>query len=961
MPPRKKPVSDDAAPKKPAARAKKKAATVAVEKATTTRRKKAAAVPVGDEGAPAAPHASGKRNLVIVESPAKAKTIEKYLGSNFRVLASYGHVRDLPPKGKLKTEQVVGIDIKSGWKPRYVVVDRSAQAGGRNRRSAEDILAELKREADKSAVVYLATDPDREGESIAWHICEALGLDSKVTKRITFNEITRTAVQNALANPSTIDDKRVQAQVARRVLDRVVGYPLSNLLGKKVTRGLSAGRVQSVAVKLIVDREREIEAFKSEEFWKITALLSPHGTVKFTADPSKAKIFAKKRGEGLKAKAAAAETEEADGDEAATVAAPKIPVGTFQAELARWEGKEFATTTEQQTDAIYAILNKAAYTVTKVEQRDEQRRAPPPFTTSTLQQAANQRLRLPARITMSLAQELYQGVQMGSEGSVALITYMRTDSTRVSEDALRMVRDHISAQYGAKYLPDKANFFKSGKSAQEAHEAIRPTDLTYSPQRVQPYLSPDQLKLYTLIYNQFVASQMMPAIVAITSVEVEAGPGLFKTSGSIEKFDGWRRVLPPAKQEDKILPPLREKLALDKLDLTASQHFTQPPPRFNEASLVKMLEKEGIGRPSTYATIISTIQSRGYVKQDQRRFQATEVGKVVTDLLVKHFPDVINLKFTSHIEEELDNIENGTIEYRAVLDEFWAPFSKDLELAETGMEKQKGIETGEMCPRCGKPLVEQYSKKTGGKFVGCSAWKEGCKYIKPGEGEAERPEPVVTEYKCPTCGQFMVKKVGRFGEFLACAGSPECKTTMNIGPDGKPVLASKATEHKCEKCGKPMMLKEWKGNYFLGCSGYPGCKNSMDADAEGNPVKQVETGVECEKCGKPMKVKRGFRGPFLSCSGYPSCRNAKPIPAELKEKLKDALPPAPKKEKVPDILVDIPCPICSAQMKLCWARGRAFLGCSTWAKTKCKGTMAVDPETVEALQKKAATAAPVEG
>ncbi len=947
MPPRKKPDSKVVAPKKkPAVRsASKKKTASAVSESKPSRKKAAVAPVVGDNHTPAR---AGGRSLVIVESPAKAKTIEKYLGSGFKVLASYGHVRDLPPKGKQKGEDIVGINIKAGWVPRYVVVDRGAKGGSRKFRTAEEILAELKKEADKSTTVYLATDPDREGESIAWHISEALNLDPAHTWRITFNEITKTAVQRALAHPAAINDQLVQAQEARRVLDRAVGYPLSNLLGKKVTRGLSAGRVQSVAVKLIVDREREIEAFKSEEYWKITALLAPQGTVTFSADPAKAKLYAKKRGEHLKKEAEPAEEEESK------EAAPKIPPGSFQAELARWEGKEFASGTEEQTDAAYAILNTAAYTVTKVEQKEEQRRAPAPFTTSTLQQAANQRLRMTARTTMSIAQELYQGVQLGSEGSIALITYMRTDSTRVSDDALRMVRDHVKTAYGDRYLPEKPNVFKSGKSAQEAHEAIRPTDLTYSPPRVQPYLNPEQFKLYSLIYNQFVASQMSPAIVAVTSVEVEAGPGVFKASGSVEKFDGWRRVLSPAKQDDKVLPPLTERQALDKLDLTASQHFTQPPPRYNEASLVKMLEKEGIGRPSTYATIISTIQARGYVKQEQRRFFASEIGKVVTDLLVKHFPDVINVKFTSHIEEELDDIENGKIAYKAVLDEFWAPFSKDLTEAETAMPKQKGVETGEKCPKCGRALVEQYSTKTGRKFVGCSGWREKenpCKYIKPGEGEAERPDPVTTEHKCPTCGKPMIQKVGRYGTFLACEGAPECKTTMNIGADGKPVLASKTTEHKCEKCGKPMMLKEWKGRYFLGCSGYPQCKTSMDADAEGNPVKPVDTGVSCEKCGSPMRVKRGFRGPFLSCSNYPKCRNAKPIPAELKEKLKDALPPAPDRKKTPDIIVDLPCPVCGAKMKLCNARGRYFLGCSTWAKTKCKGSMQVDPETVEQLQK----------
>jgi DNA topoisomerase I len=958
VPPRKKPASSPAPKKKPAVKAsppaaKKKSAVAPIARAA--RAAKIAALTTEK----AAPSRNAGRSLVIVESPAKAKTIEKYLGSGFKVLASYGHVRDLPPKGKQRGEDVVGINIKEGWKPRYVVVDRGAKSGNRKVRTAEDILAELKKEADKSGTVYLATDPDREGESIAWHISEALELDPKHTRRITFNEITKSAVQRALASPTSINDQLVQAQEARRVLDRIVGYPLSNLLGKKVTRGLSAGRVQSVAVKLIVDREREIEAFKSEEYWKIIALLAPQGTVQYTADPAKAKVFAKKKGEHLTAaaKPQAADAEvDADGAEKEP-SAPKIPPGTFQAELVRWQGQEFKAGSEAEVDAVYGTLNAASYVVTKVDQKDEQRRAPAPFTTSSLQQAANLRLRFPARMTMNLAQELYQGVNLGREGSVALITYMRTDSTRVSDDALKMVRAHVKTNFGDRYLPDKPNFFKSGKSAQEAHEAIRPTDLTYSPSMVQPYLSPDQFRLYQLIYNQFVASQMTPAIVAVTSVEVEAGEGMFRASGSVEKFDGYRKVLPPAKHDDKVLPPLAEKQALDKLDLTASQHFTQPPPRYNEASLVKMLEKEGIGRPSTYATIISTIQQRGYVKQEHRRFFATEIGKVVTDLLVKHFPDVINLKFTSHIEEELDDIENGKIKYREVLDEFWKPFKKDLDEAETGMEKQKGVETGEPCPKCSRPLVEMYSKKTGRKFVGCSGWKDKenpCGYIKPGEGEAERPDPVLTEHKCPVCEKPMLKKHGRFGEYLACSGAPECKTTMNIGADGKPIITSKTTEHKCEKCERPMVLREWKGRYFLGCSGYPKCRNSMDADAEGNPIKPVDTGVFCDKCKSPMVVKRGFRGPFLSCSGYPKCRNAKPIPAELKEKLKDALPPAPERKKQPEILLDTPCPQCGAKMRLCNARGRYFLGCSTWAKTKCKGSMPISPEDVEALQKRAA-------
>jgi DNA topoisomerase-1 len=923
---------------------------------TTRRKKKAADAPVTKKRAPraaAAPtNGGGNVDLVIVESPAKAKTINKYLGAGFRVLASYGHVRDLPPKGKQKGEEVVGVRIADGWKPRYVVVDRSAgKDGGRARRSTDDILAELKREADRAGRVFLATDPDREGESIAWHISEALGLDPARTWRITFNEITKTAVQRALAQPTTINSQLVQAQEARRVLDRVVGYPLSNLLGKKVTRGLSAGRVQSVAVKLIVDREREIEAFKSEEYWKITALLSPQGTVKFRLDPARAKVYAKKRGDNLKKEA----VEPADGEAPAEKEIPlEVPAGAFLAELARWEGKEFKASNEAEADAAYAVLDRAGYAVTKVEQKDKNEYADPPFTTSTLQQQASIRLRFSTRHTMTVAQELYQGVQLGGEGSVALITYMRTDSTRVSDDALKMVRDHIKAGLGDRYLPQRPNTYKSGKSAQEAHEAIRPTDLSYTPDRVQAYLTPDQFRLYELIYRRFVASQMTPALFALTNVEVTAGPGLFKSQGRILKFDGYRRVLPPAgKQEDKTLPPLSEGQALEKLGLIASQHFTQPPPRYNEASLVKMLEKEGIGRPSTYATIISTIQHRGYVKQEHRRFHATEVGKVVTDLLVKHFPEVMDLKFTSHIEEELDDIENGKMAYERVLDEFWAPFSKDLREADEAMPQQKGIETGEACPQCGRPLVKQYSKKTGREFVGCSGWRDKenpCNYIQPREGEAGRAAPVETEHKCPTCGKPMLLKTGRFGQYLACSGAPDCKTTMNIGADGKPVVTAMATEHKCEKCGKPMVIRQGRRGPFLACTGYPKCKNAKDVDAQGNPVPEFDPGIACEKCGAPMKVRKGPRGPFLGCSAFPKCRGTKPMPEDLKEQYKAVMPAPTPKKALPQVEVSETCPECGGPMKLLpsrFGRDGYFLGCANYPK--CKGKRQLSPELLEQL------------
>lgn len=852
-----------------------------------------------------------KKSLVIVESPAKAKTINKYLGAEYEVAASKGHVRDLPKKK-------FGIEIDQGWAPTY--------------RSLEDrkaVLSDLKKRANKADVVYLAPDPDREGEAIAWHLKEALGLADDKVRRVTFNEITKRAVQDAFISPGQIDMDRVNAQEARRFLDRVVGYKLSPLLRKKVARGLSAGRVQSVAVRLIVDREREIQAFKPEEYWKITALLAPKGTV-----------AQKAKGKKSKAKEKPPEQPEKNGEQEET-AAIEVPPGAFLAELAEWKGEKFKANNTEEAQRIVAALQGATYVVAKVEQKDRLDRPSPPFTTSTLQQQASIRLRFPAKKTMMVAQRLYEGVELGSEGSVALITYMRTDSTRISDDALKSCRTMIDEQYGKKYLPDQPNRYSSGKSAQEAHEAIRPTDLAYTPERVAPYLPREQLQLYSLIYNRFVASQMTPAIFSITNVDVQAADGVFKAQGKILKFDGYRKVLPPGgKQEDALLPNLQEKQVQDLLDLLSSQHFTQPPPRFNEASLVKALEKEGIGRPSTYATIISKIQERSYVEQKERRFYATEMGMLVTDLLVEHFPKVMDLKFTSHMEGELDRIEEHHAERNEVLDEFWQPFQQSLQVAETKMQSVKNRETGENCPQCGKPLVIRYSKKVGRQFAGCSGYPE-CKYTKPGEGETA---PVMTEHACPTCGKPMLQRMGRRGPFLGCSGYPECKTTMNFDVEGKPVLASKPTEHTCEKCGKPMVIREGRRGPFLACTGYPKCRNAKDVDAQGNPVKPVDLGINCEKCGSPMAVKRGPRGAFLGCTAYPKCRSTKQLTEDLREQLKDKLPPPPPKKEVPQVEVKETCPDCGAPMKLRPGRRGFFLGCSKYPK--CKGTREAPPELV---------------
>lgn len=946
----------------------------------------------------------GGLNLVVVESPAKAKTIEKYLGKGYRVLASYGHVRDLDTSKK-KGDAVAGIDIANGWKLRYTVDDGSGDEGkgGKRFRSAKQILDEIRREAAKASHVYLASDPDREGESIAWHIADELKLPASKTSRIRFNEITKKAVNDALAAAGPINQERVAAQEARRAMDRVVGFPLSNLLGKKVAARLSAGRVQSVAVRLIVDREREIEAFKEAEYWKITALLAKAGeAIAWTPDPAKSKIFAKKKDAPAKAVEWHKPTEEdTQGDDEPVVdtetsdaapengegPAPAAPVekagipnppeNAFLANLVRWDNKDVGQaeegkriSNEVEADAIVAALAGVPFVVSKVTKSSRKDRPLPPFTTSTLQQQANVRMRFSASRTMQTAQKLYEGVELTGKGQVALITYMRTDSTRVSNDALTAVRDYINNAIGflgPKYLPSAPNTYKSGKSAQEGHEAIRPTDVNLTPkQAANEGLGGDQLRLYTLIWQRFVASQCVPAEMDVTTYEITAGRGLFRASGRVITFDGYRRVLSPvSKDEDTELPKVEEKDVLNRLDLFETQHFTQPPARYNEGSLVKTLEKEGIGRPSTYASIISTIQKRGYVTQDRGRFYATEIGKVVTDLLVKHFPHIMDLKFTSHFEEELDDIEKGTYKYADVLNEFWEPFSADLKKADTEMESAKEV-TDQKCPKCGRFLEKRYTAKTGGYFLGCQGWKDKeapCTY-KIGSDGKEIAGPTVTDIVCPACGKFMVKKEGRFGVFYTCEGAPDCPTTMNLGPDGKPVVTAQPTAHKCPRCEKHnLLLKSSKaGKQYVQCPDAK-CGFISDCEPDGKPIKPADTGVNCEKCGKPMVIKVAWRGPFLSCSGYPKCRNAKSINAELKEKLKDILPPMPEKvEKAKDPVLEIEvtdtCPECGAPLKLRKSRFGPgyYLACSKGPK--CSGKGKITPELQAKIDASATAAAP---
>jgi DNA topoisomerase-1 len=795
-----------------------------------------------------------------------------------------GHVRDLP-KRKL------GLDVAQGYAPSYEVVP-----------GKKDTVGDLKREASRASMIYLATDPDREGEAIAWHLQQALDLPDERVRRVTFHEITERAVKDAFGHSGPINMDMVNAQQARRFLDRFVGYQLSPLLWSKVARNLSAGRVQSVAVRLIADREREIRAFVSEEYWKITATVSPVGA-----------------------------TAESD---------------RFQALLAEYEGSKFEARNEADAQRIRDVLASSSYSVSRVNEVEKLDRADPPFKTSTLQQQAAIRLRFSSKRTMKVAQELYEGIDVDGSGPVGLITYMRTDSLRVSEEAVHGVRDLIKTIHGEKYLPPKPIRYAAGKNAQEAHEAIRPTDLALSPEKLKGHLSHDQQRLYQLIYARFVASQMAPAVYTVTDVEITAGPGLFKAQGKILKFDGHRRVWPPGgKQEDELLPALAQGQPLDLHELVPTQHFTQPPPRYSEATLIKALEKENIGRPSTYAPIIQTIQDRLYVEQKERRFFATDLGMVVTDLLVKHFPKILDLKFTAHMEDELDDISTAKEEMVKVLDEFYYPFQEALKAAETQMERVQ-IPTSEICHVCGAPMVLKFGRT--GQFLGCSKYPE-CKTTRP-LGGAPRAEAVASEHPCPKCGKPLLIRENKRGEkFLSCSGYPECKESFNIDEQGNPVPSRVETEHICEKCGKPMALRQGKRGPFLGCTGYPKCRNVMQVDAEGNPVQAVKIDVKCEKCGKPMAVRQGRRGAFLGCTGYPKCRGTAQVPEDLKEQLA-ALAPAPAAAAGADlktIHVEETCDDCGGPMVVRRGRRGFFLGCGKYPK--CKGTKEPGEATLEKI------------
>jgi DNA topoisomerase-1 len=770
------------------------------------------------------------KGLVIVESPAKAKTIQKYLGKGFTVEASLGHVKDLP-------KSTLGVDIDNEFETEYIVIP-----------GKEKVVARLKKLALSADNIYLAPDPDREGEAIAAHLAEELGNGTKTKKkkkkkddqpdrirRVTFNEITKRAVQEAFEHPRAIDQHLVDAQQARRVLDRLVGYQVSPLLWDKVRRGLSAGRVQTVALRLIVEREREIKAFEKKEYWTIDAHL----------------------------------------------AGPKPPA--FDARFVGKGEEKVEVNNAEDAEKIRAALEKADWRVRTVDRKERRRNATPPFTTSKLQQDSSRKLRFSVKRTMMIAQRLYEGVELGEEGSVGLITYMRTDSTRVSSEALTEVREYIKSQYGDQYLPESPNTYKEKKEAQAAHEAIRPTSAMRHPDQIKQYLKEDEYKVYKLIWQRFVASQIMPAVFDQTTVDIDAKSGTetfwFRVTGSVLKFDGFLKVYDESKdvkdeEEEELkhkLPPLEAGQKLTLKELKPEQHFTEPPPRYNEASLVKELEERGIGRPSTYSAILSTIQERQYVQKLGGKFTPTEIGLVVTDLLVENFRDIFDVQYTARMEEELDEIEEGKETWTNALAEFYKRFAKDLRYAEKHMENIKRMEkpTDEKCERCGSPLVIKWGKH--GSFYACSSYDkenpDSCTFTKenpinlPDLDSADIQETTQEEY-CENCGRVMVLKRGRFGQFMACTGYPDCKTTRRLDQGKK--VPDIPLDELCPKCGRNMMIRHGRFGEFTACSGYPDCKY----------VKQNFIGVKCPLCKEGDLVEKKARkgNTFYGCANYPKCK-----------------------------------------------------------------------------------------
>jgi DNA topoisomerase-1 len=756
------------------------------------------------------------KNLVIVESPAKGKTIEKFLGPDFKVLASFGHVRALPSKQG-------SVDIEKGFEPKYHVLPES-------KKHLDAIKSALKG-ADR---LLLATDPDREGEAISWHLLAALGLDKKnpgiKIQRVEFHEITKEAILHAVQNPRDIALDLVDAQQARSILDYLVGFNLSPFLWKKIRYGLSAGRVQSVALRLVCEREKEILAFKEQEYWTIAARLGVSAGQEFKA--SLVDVGGKKLGKF------------------------DIP------------GEDVAT-------ALKAALQSGSYKVAKVTKAEKKRKPSPPFTTSTLQQEASRKLGFSARKTMSTAQKLYEGIDIGAEGSVGLITYMRTDSVNLSTLALKDAHDVISAAYGKEYALSKPRVFKTkSKNAQEAHEAVRPTYIAKTPAELKKYLTPDLYKLYELIWKRTVACQMAEALLDQTSVDITAdlattpasGPFVgarrcvLRAAGTVIRFLGFMKLYIEGlddqdEEKEGLLPAMNEGAALKLHEILPEQHFTQPPPRYTEATLVKTLEEYGIGRPSTFASIMNTLVERKYARLDKKRFFPEDVGMVVSDLLVAHFSQYVDYNFTAGLEEELDQVSRGETQWKPLLKNFWEPFAallkqKDGEVQKSDLTTEA---TDEKCPECGQPLVVKLGKR--GKFIACSGFQEGCKYTRnvDGDKDAEANEPVLSDEKCEKCGQPMLIKDGRFGKYLACSGYPACK---NI----QPLIKPKSTGVVCPECkeGELTEKKSRFGKLFYSCNRYPQCKFALwDL-----PVERP-----CPKCGFPLLIKRVLKreGEFLKC------------------------------------------------------------------------------------------------
>jgi DNA topoisomerase-1 len=872
-------------------------ATKAPRKKTTTTKataKKATKSASTAKAASAEKATGGGRNLVVVESPAKAKTILKYLGRNYVVKASMGHVRDLPSKK-------FGFDPDKDFEADYEVIA-----------SKKKVITELRKLAKAAPMVYLATDLDREGEAIAWHLAEALDVPESKQARVTFNEITKKAIAEAFEHPRAIDRDKVDAQQARRFLDRMVGYKLSPLLWRRAAPGTSAGRVQSVALRLIVEREREIRAFKIEPYWTVEARFAKLGSPPTPPAP--------------------------EPEEGKAPKAPPLARGEFTATLREVDGEKVERLTEDVATSALGRLTGATYTIQSVERERKQERPAPPFTTSTLQQQAAIRLKFSAKKTMTLAQRLYQGVELGAEGQTALITYMRTDSVALSDDAVRAGRDVIRKEFGSEYLPDAPNRYKAGKRAQEAHEAIRPTEPSLTPAMAAQHLEHDEARLYELIWRRFMACQMKPSEADITTALVGAKGVVFEARGRTPVFDGWRRAMPTKVKGEKEgdadndaeLPPLAPKEVVEDRGIRSDRHETQPPPRFSEASLVRTLEREGIGRPSTYAAIISTIVDRTYVTKEKGRFRPTGLGEVVNDLLVPFFGDIINVKYTSRMEEELDEVEAATTPWKDVLHRFWKDFSANLETAAVEMKPVKFLPAPEgtpPCEKCGSDMVRKLWK--GSEFLGCSKYPDCKNTRRVGADGAAIPEAEATEHVCEKCEKPMVIRTGRRGRFLACSGYPDCKNAKDIAEDGT-VVETPQTDEKCEKCGSAMVVKSGRRGPFLACSGYPKCRNARDLGADGKAL-PAEPAIEipeelrkCAKCGSEMVVKRSRRGPFLACPGYPKCKNAMDLPGAAKEPRKPAEP------------AGIDCPECGKPMVVRFSRRGPFAGCTGYPK--CKGT-----------------------